>query len=387
MARTEIDVKGYHRIKCKICDEYFHQLTPHLVRKHKIQPEEYLEAYGETPLVSEFARERMALKKRAYWAAKKGEEKKLGIKTKEEEQQKRLFFGKISLPIRGDLNEYSSQFVPSHDENYKYNLEQLIPLAVGVSQNDNILMVGPTGCGKTTLIQELASILNQPFRRYNLNGQVKVAHFLGEKTLEPSDDGQAIVVWVDGVLPQAMRCGFWLLLDELDMCPPQILAALQGVLEQDKILVIMDNQGEVVKPHPDFRIFATANTLGKGDESGLYAGTNILNEAFLDRFGTILECPYLEPDEEIDVLMLKTGIDKAIAEKMVETANKVRLGFEKDECYSTFSTRKLLSWASKAVVSDDVVQSCKVAVLNRLPRDDREFVANVLQRIFGKAFK
>lgn len=399
MAYERVDPKGYHRIKCKVCNGWFHSLTAHLVKKHKMAPEDYLNKFGDkAPLVSEYARERMAAKKRAHYSKKRkidqiNESSTVEPSTdteaeKDESVGQELYFGPVKINMRGKVSEYDSEFVPSHDEYYKLNMDQLIPLAIGVSQSDNVLMVGPTGCGKTTLIRELASILNQPFKKYNLNGQVKVAHFLGEKTLEIAESGQtSVVVWMDGVLPQAMRRGWWLLLDEMDMCPPQILSALQGVLEEDKILVIMDNQGEVVKPDPNFRIFATANTLGKGDDSGLYAGTNILNEAYLDRFQTIIECDYLDHEAEIDVLVAKTGIDKTQASKMVDVAGKVRLGFKKDECYSTFSTRKLLSWAAKTVICKDIVQAAKVAVLNRLPRDDREFVANILQRIFSGSFK
>ena len=262
-------------------------------------------------------------------------------------------------------------------------------LGIALQEGEPALMVGPTGCGKSAGFLELAARLNQPVRRVNLHGDVRVADFLGEKVVEVDPETeQSVVRWKDGILPQAVRTGQWLLLDELDAAPPQILFVLQGLLEKGGNLVLTGNEGEVIKPHANFRVVATANTLGRGDESGLYAGTHVLNEAFLDRFGVVLECDYPTMAQEGKILKKKNPtLTDEDANKMVAVANAVREAFKRDECAVTFSTRRLLSWARKTVIMKDAQKASDIAVLNKMTGEDRKFVSDLIQRHWGGKIK
>ena len=255
-------------------------------------------------------------------------------------------------------------------------------MALAVHERENLLDVGPTGCGKTAGYLQFAAALNQPVLRFNLNGDARAAQFIGEKVVEIDEaTGESIVVWRDGILTTAVREGYWLILDEMDAAPPAILFVLQAILEHGGALVIPDT-GEVIQPNEHFRIFATANTLGRGDDTGLYAGTNVLNEAFLDRFGIVLESNYPEAKAEVKIIISKTGTDKKIAEKMVKVAAKVREALKNEECYCTFSTRRLIAWGSKSKFLG-AAAAAKITILNKLTSEDRRFVGDIVQRYFG----
>jgi cobaltochelatase CobS len=382
MAKKEIDSMGHRRLQCQICGGWFHQIHIHAARQHKVTAAEYQEKYG-GPLTSEYARSQMANGQKKRFAVTKGETTE-ETTTSPEKAIEDLHFGVATLPIQ-EPSEEEKPLVPAHDPNYCYEDDALESLAVGIQDRDNVLMVGPTGCGKTSLVEQLAALLAQPVRRANLNGEIRVANFTGEVNLavDPAS-GQTITEWHDGILPDAMRKGYWLLLDELDAAPPHVLFTLQAVLE-GKPLILVDNHGEIVQAHPDFRVVATANTLGKGDDSGLYAGTHQLNEAFLDRFGMILEFSYLPSKDEIEVLISKTGITKTVAAKMVEVANKVRFGAANDECFCTFSTRRLLNWAIKTK-RFNVVKAYNLTVKSHLSKDDATYVSDIAVRVFGSTY-
>jgi cobaltochelatase CobS len=292
----------------------------------------------------------------------------------------------VELKPRDDLSPEEFDFVPKYDFDWEISeteIEKWEFYAVAVAERENVLDVGPTGCGKTAGLFQFAATLNQPVIRFNLSGDARVAQFVGEKSVEiDPDTKQAVVVWKDGILTRAMRNGWWLVLDELDACPPQILFVLHGVLEKDGQLTIAENGGEKVSPHPDFRVFSAANTIGRGDESGAYEGTQILNEAFLDRFGVVLDSDYQSEDVEVKILVAKTGVPKNRAMKMRRVAAKVRDGLRNRECECTFSTRRLIAWASKSRFLG-AVKAAQITVLNKLSADDRTFVADIVQRHFG----
>jgi cobaltochelatase CobS subunit len=389
---SKFDPNGNEMVKCLECEKFFHRLDVHLPSRHKITVAEYKSKHGaDAPTISEHAAKRAAegQKKKQTDEPAPSSAKKTKVSEVIAEYDKTVMrFGYAQLKIRDDLDEKSDlPFVPEHDNGWlpgKREKEQWDLLSLGVSQNENVLLVGPTGCGKSEGVMELAAVLNQPVRRVNLHGDVRASDFVGEKLVDVDpESGQAVVKWVDGILPQAMRRGHWLLADEMDAAPPQILFVLQAVLERKRTLVLTANNGEVVKAHPNFRVIATANTLGRGDETGLYSGTNVLNEAFLDRFGIVIESDYPDSETETKILVKRTGIDEKFAKSMVQCAMKVREAQKNEQCYTTFSTRRLIAWAGKAVSMKDPLKSAKVAVLSRLGNDDRAFVAGVIQRYFG----
>jgi cobaltochelatase CobS len=385
MAKKQHDDQGNERIRCEICGNWYHQLPVHLSKAHKTSVEQYLKAFPEHPTVSEYARERMA-------QAKLGQPNHVTPRQAVQPPNdgsnngaQHLYFGTSMLVVQDGLDEFDGEHVPSHDANYKFwNKEALEGVATGIELDLNLLMVGPTGCGKTSMVEELAALLNQPTKRINLDGDVRSSDFLGQmKITVDQDSGQAVTEWEDGILPTAMRRGWWLILDEMDAAPAQILMTLQAVLEHGHKLVLKENGGEIVKAHPRFRLIATANTLGRGDQSGMYAGTNVLNEATLDRFGIVIQFGYPGASQEVSIVRAKTGVDAAIAKKMCEVAKKVRAGLGNDECYCTFSTRRVLNWAALTVKLGDQKKAAQFAVLQRLSDEDRVYVAGVIQRVMG----
>lgn len=402
---SKLDAKGNTMIECLKCFEehkrqtgsdsdknrrYMHQLATHLKTHHKMNVSEYQTEFPGAAIISEFTKSSLAAARAktpamASAAAKIKEEVKKAPASEEP-----FYIGVATLPFTRELPADRQILVPEHDESFEIDQEKLEILALGIQHNDNVLMVGPTGCGKTSLAYELAAIVNHPMIRINMNGDFRAADFVGEKHIDVDPEtAQSIIVWKDGILPNAMRNGYWLLIDELDACPPAIAFVLQAVLE-GKPLVISTNGGEVVKPAPGFRLIATANTIGKGDDTGMYTGTNVMNEAFLDRFGTVMQFAYPNEETEVKILVAKTKIDKLTATKMVEVATKVRGGVEKEECYCSFSTRRLIRWATKTValrggaVAGKHTAAAEITILNKLTKDDRKFVEAVLQRVMGK---
>lgn len=396
MPKTEIDKKGHKRIRCEECGGFFHALAVHLGQKHGMSTDDYRTKYPGAPTMSEYATARLSAGKSKGGASAPTPAAVTAAAAvtvaapveADEPTADKLYFGTAALTIYGALSERDAKQVPEHDEHYKFwNKEALEAVATAVELDLNILLVGPTGCGKTSMCDELAALVNAPRARINLDGDVRSSDFLGQMAIVVDPEtSQAVTQWQDGILPQAMRNGWWLILDELDAAPAQILMTLQAVLENGHRLTLKENGGEVVVAHPNFRIIATANTLGRGDQSGLYTGTNVLNEATLDRFGIVLQYGYPPVGTESSIVRAKSGIDADTARQMCSIASKVRKGAENDECTCTFSTRRILNWAMLSVKLGDTARAARFAVLQRLNPEDREYVRGVMQRVLGGSF-
>jgi cobaltochelatase CobS len=197
-----------------------------------------------------------------------------------------------------------------------------------------------------------------------------------------NDEGVQVTTWKEGVFTRCWREGYFIVFDEITAASSNMMLRLHGPLDGDA-LTLSDNGGMVIPKGERTRIFATDNTNGRGDETGLFTGTSVLNEATLDRFGTTVKYGYPCKESEVKILMDKTGIDFNAATIMVDIAQKIRMSFLNDECSCTLSTRRLINWARKTVRMGDVRKAAYIAIINKLNKQDADFVNGVIQRFFG----
>ena len=347
----------HNDIFCGICGKSDPvSLLRHIRDDHTLSPDEYQQRCPNAPLVTpEFGD---YLKTNHIHIADGA------VKTRRE------LFGVETI-----CNAVVREHVPSVDDKFAFDPELGKAVLSSLMENDRILLVGPTGSGKSSLIAQLAARLNWPMRCINLHGETSVSDFLGTHKARNGE-----VFFQYGILPTAMREGYVLCLEELDAATPEILFVLQGVLEEGGTLTIADNAGEHIVPHPDFRLVATANTLGLGDEDGLYTGTSVLNASHLDRWSTVFQIGYLGHKDEAAVITEKVpGLSTALVNGFVNLATAVRKAVDEEELYMTFSTRRLLALARKTK-SLGLDRALEVTVLNKLPKTDRAVVAELAQR-------
>jgi cobaltochelatase CobS len=234
-------------------------------------------------------------------------------------------------------------------------------------------MIGETGVGKTLAVRYLAWKTNNGLRRVNLNGATTVDEFLGKLLI--NEQG---TYWVNGVLVDAMQSGDWILLDEINATLPEIAFCLHSLLDDDRMVVLMEYDGRIVRPHPNFRLFASMNPT----EAGRYGGTKTLNEALLDRFPIVIRMDYLAEDEEIEAVMAQSGNqDRELVRRMVRLANDVRAAVRNEKVFGSFSTRRVVDWARMAL-DFDVRESAGYTVLSKLSAFDAEVVEDILDNYF-----
>ncbi|NOI32248.1 AAA domain-containing protein [Vibrio coralliilyticus] len=299
-------------------------------------------------------------------------------------------FHGTQVQVRG-YQPCNNPYVPLKDENYIFRRETVrdINNFLDCNFNDGLLIVGPTGCGKTSAIEQVCARLHIPVQAVTCGGSTEYMDLVGQWTLQNGS-----TVWIDGPLTKAMREGHVLILNEIDLVDPSELANLNAVLEGAP-LVISQKNAEIVRPNPNFRLVATANSNGTGSD-GMYVGVQRQNLAFLDRF-MVIEVDYADTDIESAILeKITPNIPKAIREKMIELANKVRTVFkgEEDEVTElsvTFSTRTLRRWAIQTQRAEGspnpLAYALNRALLNRCSNsEEKEAINTWAIALFGSDF-
>lgn len=279
-----------------------------------------------------------------------------------------------------------SDLVPTIDENYRFDPQVTRAVLAGFAHGSRVLVQGLHGTGKSTHIEQIAARLNWPLMRVNLDGQISRADLVGKDQVV-IEDGQPRTAFEEGVIPYALTRPMALVFDEYDAGRPEVMFIIQRLLERDGQFTLTE-QNRVIRPHPNFRLFATANTVGLGNINGLYHGVNRLNQAQLDRWNIIASLDYLAPDEEFFVV---TGQVPEAAETvgadgvqaMIEVAALTRSGFAAGDVSALMSPRTVISWAQNSVIFGDVELAFRFSFLNRCDPSEHPLVAEYYQRCFG----
>ncbi|MEK6712234.1 MAG: MoxR family ATPase [Nitrospinota bacterium] len=277
--------------------------------------------------------------------------------------------GRSAVPINPNKD---NPFVPG-PQFYLPAGDTLERIAWAVSQNLPVLLIGETGVGKTLLVRHLAHVTGNGFRRVNLNGMTTVDEFVGKLMINEGG-----TYWVNGILIEAMEAGDWLLIDEINACLPEIAFCLHSLLDDDRMIVLSEYDGRIVRPHPDFRLFASMNP----HEDRRYGGTKPLNEALLDRFPVTIRMDYLPAEAEIEVVMRRSGNeDRQLIERMVRVAQDAREAMRNEKVFCTFSTRRLIDWARMAAHFDPM-EAAASTVFSKVNPFDAKVLEDILDNHF-----
>ena len=279
-----------------------------------------------------------------------------------------------------DALEGDSPHVPSLDSAFRFDAETTTAILAGFAYNHRVLIQGLHGSGKSSHVEQVAARLNWPLMRVNLDSHVSRLDLIGKDAIV-LQDGQQITAFQEGILPWAMQQPMALLLDEYDAGRPDVLFVIQRLLEAEGRLTLSD-QNRVIEPHPQFRLFATCNTLGLGDETGLYAGTQVLNQAQLDRWTSVCRLDFMDEDSEVRLLIDKVpSVDEGQARLMVRFASMTRGSFRAGDMSILMSPRGLLHWAQGVSIFGGMMPSVTYTFLNRLPTEERVLAEEMLNAL------
>ncbi len=280
--------------------------------------------------------------------------------------------------------------VPDLDPDYIFDRETTLTILAGFAHNRRVMVTGYHGTGKSTHIEQVAARLNWPCIRINLDSHVSRIDLVGKDAIVLKD-GKQITEFKDGILPWALQNNVALVFDEYDAGRPDVMFVIQRILETSGKLTLLD-QKRVIRPHPSFRLFATANTVGLGDTSGLYHGTQQINQGQMDRWSIVSTLNYLPHDKEVDIVLSKAKHYKGkegrdIVNKMVRVADLTRNAFINGDISTVMSPRTVITWAENAEIFTDIGFAFRVTFLNKCDELERGLVAEFYQRAFGTELK
>jgi cobaltochelatase CobS len=283
-----------------------------------------------------------------------------------------------------------SEHVPDIDDAYRFDRDTTLAILAGFAYNRRVMIQGYHGTGKSTHIEQVAARLNWPCIRVNLDSHISRIDLVGKDAIVLRD-GMQVTEYREGLLPWALQHPTALCFDEYDAGRPDVMFVIQRVLEVEGKLTLLD-QNRVIRPHPFFRLFSTANTVGLGDTTGLYHGTQQINQGQMDRWNIVATLNYLPHDAEVEIVLAKAPSydneeGRRTIHAMVALAELTRAGFINGDISTVMSPRTVITWAENAKLFNDVAFSFRVTFLNKCDEVERATVAEYYQRCLGGELK
>ena len=292
----------------------------------------------------------------------------------------------IESEMEVDAFSKKNEHVPEIDKNYKFDRDTTLAIISGFAFNKRVLVQGYHGTGKSTHIEQIAARLNWPCIRVNLDSHISRIDLIGKDAIV-LENGKQITQFNEGILPWSIQNPVALVFDEYDAGRPEVMFIIQRILEAEGKLTLLD-QNKVIVPNPSFRIFGTCNTLGSGDTSGLYHGTQNINQGQLDRWNIFTTLNFLKP--EVEEKIIKNKLSKItkktlkIIPQIVELANLVRSSFKNSDISMLMSPRTCIIWAENSEIFNDIDLAFKVTFFNKCDENDQKIINEHYQRCFGR---
>ena len=287
----------------------------------------------------------------------------------------------VDIDMKVPAFSQADERVPDLDAGYVFDPDTTLAILAGFAFNRRVMVQGYHGTGKSTHIEQVAARLNWPCIRINLDAHISRIDLVGRDAIVLRD-GLQVTEFREGLLPWALQHPVALVFDEYDAGRPDVMFVIQRVLEQAGKLTLLD-QNRVIRPNPWFRLFATANTVGLGDTSGLYHGTQAINQGQMDRWNIVTTLNYLPEETEREIIGSKTDLDAKLVADMIRVADLSRKGFVNGDISTVMSPRTVISWAENTKIFGDPGFAFRLTFLNKCDEAERMLVAEYYQRVFG----
>ena len=293
----------------------------------------------------------------------------------------------IDSSMEVDAFSKKSEYVPEIDKTYKFDRDTTLAIISGFAFNKRVLVQGYHGTGKSTHIEQIAARLNWPCIRVNLDSHISRIDLIGKDAIVLKD-GKQVTQFNEGILPWSIQNPIALVFDEYDAGRPDVMFVIQRVLEADGNFTLLD-KNKVIRQNKFFRLFATSNTIGLGDTTGLYHGTQQINQGQMDRWNIVTTLNYLSLDREMEIILAKNdelnnAKGKEIVSNMIKVASLTRKGFIAGDISTVMSPRTVLHWAENAEIFKDTGYAFRVTFLNKCDDIEKNIIAEYFQRCFGE---
>ncbi len=288
----------------------------------------------------------------------------------------------IDIDMKVPAFSQADERVPDLDASYVFDPDTTLAILAGFAFNRRVMVQGYHGTGKSTHIEQVAARLKWPCIRINLDAHISRIDLIGRDAIVLRD-GLQVTEFREGLLPWALQHPVALVFDEYDAGRPDVMFVIQRVLETEGKLTLLD-QNRIIRPNPFFRLFATANTVGLGDTSGLYHGTQAINQGQMDRWNIVVGLNYLPQETEQQIVSAKAdGMEPKLIADMVKVADLTRQGFINGDISTVMSPRTVITWAQNTAIFKDPGFAFRLSFLNKCDETERMLVAEYYQRVFG----